>query len=135
MARKGLHAYTVTEAKNFSAFNEWNFEIIATGGAPAGGDGSGAITGGDSTYVTSSDPAKKIVLFVTPVQASGTGSIALDSGDILYIQLNGETAGKKTIQIDIGDLPFTVTGLPITDLQIGNSDDDAHESVSVISYH
>ena len=135
MARKGLHAYTVTEAKNFAAFNEWNFEMIATGGAPDGGDGSGAITGGDSTYVTSSNPAKKIVLFRTPIQASGTGSVDIDSGDILYIQLNGETDGEKTIQLDRDDLPFTVTGLPITDLQIGNSDDDAEESLSVISYH
>ena len=132
---KGLHAFTVQEAKNFTAFKEWNFEIIATGGAPAGGDGSGAITGGDSTYVTSANPAKKLVFFVTPVQASGSGSVALDSGDILYIQLSGQTDGKKTIQIDLGDLPLTISGLMVSDLQIGNSDDDAHESVSVISYH
>ena len=138
MASRGLHEFTVQEARNFAAFNDWNFELLETGSVSVGGSAT-TITAtagnGTSTYITETNPAKKVVMYVAPVQASGAGSVALDSGDILYIQLNGETANKKTILIDSGDLPFTISGVMITSLEIGNSDDDDNESVAMISYH
>ena len=138
MASRGLHEFTVQEARNFTAFNDWNFELLETGSVSVGGSAT-TITAtagnGTSTYITETNPAKKVVMYVAPVQGSGAGSVALDSGDILYIQLNGETANKKTILIDSGDLPFTISGVMITSLEIGNSDDDDNESVAMISYH
>ena len=138
MANRGLHEFSVQQARNFSAYTTWNYEILETGSVSVGGSDT-TITAtagnGTSTYIKNTDPAKKVVMFVAPVQASGAGSVALDSGDILYIQLNGETANEKTIQIDSGDLPFTISGIMITSLEIGNSDDDNDESVAMISYH
>ena len=138
MASRGLHEFTVQEARNFAAYNDWNFELLETGSVSVGGSAT-TITAtagnGTSTYITAINPAKKVVMYVAPVQGSGAGSVALDSGDILYIQLNGETANEKTIQIDSGDFPFTISGVMITSLEIGNSDDDDNESVAMISYH
>ena len=127
MASKyGRNAWTVQESVNMEAFSDWNYEVL---------DLSSDETNDTSTYITATNPAKKVVMYVAPVQGSGAGSVALDSGDILYIQLNGETANEKTIQIDSGDLPFTISGVMITSLEIGNSDDDDNESVAMISYH
>ena len=133
MAR-GLTEFTVQQATNFDAYGEWNYEMVATGGAPASTN-YGAITGGSATYISAQNPAKKVVIYTTAATGSGTGSVAVDDADILYIQINGETSLQKTIAIDNGDLPFTISGLAITSLQIGNSDDDAHESVCVLSFH
>ena len=120
MARKGLHAYTVTEAKNFSAFNEWNYEFI---------DIIDDATYHTATYITTSDPAKKVVLYDEP------GGGALEGTDILSVRLNSETDTKKIIKIDSGDLPFTITGLPITKLEVANATGDSSEGITVLSYH
>lgn len=131
---KGLNEFTVQEATNFDAFSDWNYEMIDTGGAPASTN-YGAITGGSATYITSINPAKKVVIYTTAATASGLGSDAVDDADILYVQINGETSLQKTIAIDNGDLPFTISGLAITSLQIGNSSDGSNESVCVLSFH
>ena len=138
MANKGLHEFSVQQARNFNAYKSWNYEILETGSVSVGGTDT-TITStagnGTSSYISETDPAKKVVMFVAPVQGSGAGSVALDSGDILYIQLNDKTANEKTIQIDSGDLPFTISGVMITSFKIANSDDDDNESVAMISYH
>ena len=134
MAKGGLMEFTVQQAVNFEAFSEYNYEMIDTGGAPASTT-YGAITGGSSSYISSANPAKKVVIYTTAATGSGLGSDAVDNADILYVQLNGETSAPKTIAIDNGDLPFTISGLAITSLQVGNSDDDSNESVCVLSFH
>ena len=50
----GINKYTVQEALNFDAYNEWNYEELNLGTA-LGGYVS-------SSYITSADPAKKVVI-------------------------------------------------------------------------
>ena len=124
MAR-GSTEFTVQQATNVNAYGDFNYEEIDLSSA-------GAVS---VIAITSTNPAKKIVIYTTAATGSSTGSVAVDDADILYVQINGETSLQKTIAIDNGDLPFTISGLAITSLQIGNSDDDAHESVCVLSFH
>jgi len=122
MASRGLHEFTVQEARNFSAFGSWNYENI-TGIA-------GDTDYHASTYITSSSPAKKVIIYMEP---GDTASI--DSDDVITIKINGETATGKEVKIDQGDLPFTLTGLTITALSIKTDDADSGEALSILSFH
>ena len=122
MASRGLHEFTVQEARNFAAFGSWNYENI-TGIA-------GDTDYHASTYITSGTPAKKVVIYMEP---GDTASI--DSNDVITIKINGETATGKEVKIDAGDLPFTLTGLTITSLALKTDDADSGEALSVLSFH
>ena len=122
MASRGLHEFTVQEARNFSAFGSWNYENI-TGIA-------GDTDYHASTYITSASPAKKVIIYMEP---GDTASI--DSDDVITIKINGETATGKEVKIDQGDLPFTLTGLTITALSIKTDDADSGEALSILPFH
>ena len=122
MANKGLHAFTVQEATNYSAFSSWNYEEIDQDDAVAH----------SSTYITSKSPAKKVVIYNDP----DVDGVSITGGsDIVTIILNGESATKKKIKIDTGDLPFTLTGLSITSLSLTNAGGGGSESLALLSFH
>ena len=118
MANRGRHEFSVQEAVNMDSFVSWHYEEL---------DMSAADT---STYITSDDPAKKVVLYLSPA-----ASDALDATDTLTLTINGETATKKKIVIDPGDLPFTLSGIMITALIITPGGATAGEEISVLSFH
>ena len=122
MANKGLHAFTVQEATNYSAFSSWNYEEIDQSDTAAH----------SSRYITSKSPAKKVVIYNDPDVA---GVSITDGSDIVTIILNGESATKKKIKIDTGDLPFTLTGLSITSLSLTNAGGGGSESLALLSFH
>jgi hypothetical protein len=119
MARKGLHAFTVQEAKNFASFVEWNYQALTL----ADND-----TYVSADYISTSDPAKKVVIYGKPGATAFTGGV-------VSIKINGETTTKKVIIIDGNDLPFTITGLYISSLALATSDGGTDEFLSVLSYH
>ena len=121
MAR-GLTEFTVQQAVNFEAFSDWNYEELNMGAA--------SDTNVSATYITSINPAKKVVIFLTADAAD-----ALDAADVLTLTINGETATNKLIKIDIGDMPFTLSGLAVTSLAIATSDHDSGEELAVLSFH
>lgn len=118
-SKLGRQAFTVQESVNMDCFIDWFYEEMDLSAA-----------NDTSTYITSLNPAKKVVLYYKP-----TGAVSIDSNDILTVTLNGETDAQKLIKIDGGDLPFTITGLLITSLKVATDDHDADESVSVLSFH
>ena len=126
MASKlGQNAFTVQESVNMDVFSDWNYQQLDM----SGGGGSGAIDT-TLTYPTSSNPAKKIVIYDT----DGT----MDNDDQFVVYLNGETDSQKGIVIDGGrNLPFTITGLLITNVQItlASGLTDASDVLDVISFH
>ena len=122
MAKKGLHAFTVQEATIYSAFSSWNYEEIDQSDTDQH----------SSTYITSKSPAKKVVIYNDP----DVDGVSITSGsDVVTIILNGESATKKKIKIDTGDLPFTLTGLSITSLSLTNAGGGGSESLALLSFH
>jgi len=122
MARTtGLHAFTVQEATNYEAFTSWNYEELDMDGTPASSD---------ATYITSVNPAKKVVLYTSPIAGD-----AVDAGDTFTLTINGETAANKKIVIAFEHLPFTLTGLTITSLNIEPNNEDATEELALLSFH
>ena len=125
MASKlGHNAFTVQESVNMSSFSDYNYEQFDVSGDAI--DSTGAV----STYITSANPAKKVVIYDT----DGT----LDNDDELNIYLNGETDSNKVIVVDGGrNLPFTISGLLITSLTIKMHDDDttAGDVIDLLSFH
>ena len=115
MASRGLHEFSVQEAVNFEAYNDWYYEEL---------DLSGADT---STYTTVKNPAKKVVFYVVPGAAT-----TLEDADVLSITLNGKT-GAQIIKIDSGDLPFTISGCLITSISVAALAGD--DSVSILTFH
>ena len=69
----GINTFTTQEALNFDAYNEWNYEELDLGTALAGYK--------SSSYITSNNPAKKVVIYPIP----GQTAVANDN---LYIYLN-----------------------------------------------
>ena len=123
MANLGLHEFTVQEATNVSAYVDWNYEVL---------DLSADETNDTSTYITATNPAKKVVLYVEPtIDASST----LDDNDLMSITINGETGANKVIKIDPGDLPFTISGLLITSFAVQSKTGAASDSVALLSFH
>ena len=124
MARTtGLHAFTVQEATNYEAFTSWNFQAIDVSGDAIDDPGVTA------TYITSADPAKKVILY-------DKGGL-LEAADSISITLNGETDANKVIIVDGSNLPFTLSGLTITSFKITIPDADttADEELGLISFH
>ena len=124
MASKlGYNAFTVQESVNMDAFSAWNYEVL---------DLSTDETNDTSAHITSANPAKKVVLYHVPsIDASST----LEVDDLLTITINGETDANKLILIDIGDLPFTITGLLITSFAVQSKTGTTGDSVACLSFH
>ena len=117
ISSKGLHEFTLQEAINFDAYVDWNYEVL---------DMSGTDT---ATYITTANPAKKIVFYVVPGAAT-----TLEPADVLSLTINGK-GGASVINIDAGDLPFTLTGILMTSLSVATSDGSASDTISLLSFH
>ena len=122
MANRGLTEFTVQEATNFEAYADWNYEEIDQSDTDAH----------TCTYITSLNPAKKIVIYHDP-DINGVGITA--ETDVITLTINGETDTNKLIKIDSGDLPFTLSGLAVTSLSLTNAGGGGSESLSVLSFH
>ena len=124
MGNFGLQEFTTQEAVNFEAYTDWNWEVLSLAADE---------TDDTSTYITSDNPAKKIVLYVEP---STTGISTLDINDVITLTLNGETAAHKKIKIDPNDLPFTLTGILLTSFAAQSVTGEADgESIILLSFH
>jgi len=124
MANFGLQEFSTQEAVNFEAYTDWNWEVLSLAVDE---------TDDTSTYITSDNPAKKIVLYVEP---STTGISTLDINDVITLTLNGETAAHKKIKIDPNDLPFTLTGILLTSFAAQSVTGEADgESIILLSFH
>ena len=116
MATTGLHAFTVSEALNVDAFSDWNYEVLDLSGS--GGD--------TSAYAT------KVVLYHEP---STDGSTTLEDNDLLSITINGKTDTEKVIKIDIADLPFTITGLIISEFKVVSAGNASSDTIACLTFH
>ena len=123
MANFGLQEFSTQESVNFSAYTDWNWEIL---------DLSADETDDTSTYITTDNPAKKIVLYVEPT-ITGVSSLQVD--DVLTMTLNGKTGAEKKIKIDPNDLPFTLTGILLTSFAIQSKTGESAESIALLSFH
>ena len=121
MANRGRHEFSVQEAVNMASFVSWNYQEM---------DIDGDNDAHACTFITSTDPAKKVVIYDKPGSAAGV----MDATDILTLVING-AAAPGIVKIDATDLPFTLSGLMITSLTIANSAGDNANSVSVLSFH
>ena len=125
MASKlGRSAWTVQEAVNMDAFNDYNYEQLDVSGDTI--DDPGATL----TYPTSTNPAKKLVIYDT----NGT----MDNDDEIQVFLNGETNTQKGIIIDGGrNLPFTITGILMSSvvIKIADGDTSASDTLDVLTFH
>ena len=123
MANFGLQEFSTQESVNFGAYVDWNWEIL---------DLSADETDDTSTYITSDNPAKKIVLYVEPTI---DGISSLDVNDVLTMTLNGKTGAEKKIKIDPNDLPFTLTGILLTSFAIQSVTGESSDSIALLSFH
>ena len=123
MANFGLQEFSTQESVNFSAYVDWNREAIDL-------NSSGAFV--ESTYIDGDNPAKKIVLYVEP---SDTNISSLEVSDLLTLRLNGKTAANKLIKIDPNDLPFTLTGIQLTKLEIKSENGASGDLLSLLTFH
>ena len=115
----GRNAFTVQEAVNMDTFTEWYYEVFAL------------TDDRDSTYITAARPAKKIVLYATPGAAS-----TLEAADVMSITINGNTGTGQKLLIDLGDLPFTITGVMMSSLNCElTSGEGAGDNVALMSFH
>ena len=123
MANFGLQEFSTQESVNFGAYVDWNWEIL---------DLSNDETDDTSTYITETNPAKKIVLYEEPTI---TGISSLEVDDLLTMTLNGKTDSNKKIKIDPNDLPFTLTGILLTSFAIQSKTGAASDSIALLSFH
>ena len=119
MAHRGLHEFTVQEAVNFEAFGDWNYQALTLA------EDDTAVT---ADYITTVNPAKKVVIYDKPGATAFTGGV-------VSIKINGETATNKVIIIDSSDTPFTISGISITAMTLETSDGSTDEFLSVLSFH
>ena len=90
----------------------------------------GGVDSETSTYITSARPAKKVVLYEVP-----GGAKPIENIDSLTVTINGETDTQKKLVIDIGDLPFTISGTLMTSLSIDIDNANLDNALSVMSFH
>ena len=121
-SRLGLQAFTVQEANNYEAYDHWYFQNVDV-------SGDSVDDGVDSLYITDLNPAKKVVIF----DSSGV----MDAADSITLTLNGESGTGKPITISGANLPFTISGVMITDLSFTMPDGstDASETLGLLSFH
>ena len=125
MAYDSKHGFTVQEATNLQVYNDYNYEAAAY--ATDGTDP--AYIEVTSTYITSANPAKKVVIY--------DSLEVVDATDYWTIFLNGETDTQKGIVIQNTNLPFTISGLEITGLKIRAADGitDSSDKIGILSFH
>ena len=128
MARRGRQEFSVQEAVNMDSFGDWNYEVLDLNDDP---DGDSTVDTESSTYITSSNPAKKIVIYEVPGQAASF----LDATDTLTLTINGESDANKKIVIDAGDLPFTLSGLLLTSLSVAINTASGSNQAALLSFH
>ena len=118
-SKLGRNAFTVQEAVNMDTFTEWYYEALALS------------DDADSTYITTAKPAKKIILYATPGAAS-----TLEAADVMSITINGSAGTGQKLLIDLGDLPFTITGILMTSLNCElTTGEGADDTVALMSFH
>ena len=92
-------------------------------------------TGGEdsetATYISSANPAKKIVLYDVP----GSASSYLEDIDTLTLTINGKTSSVKKLIIDASDLPFTISGTMITSLAVAVNQANFNNKIALLSFH
>ena len=115
MAIKPLHAYTVAEANNLKVYESYKCEILTL---------SEATLRTTSTWDT---PAKEVIFYT-----AGAGN---DDNITISLKVNGSHGNDIVISHD--NLPFTVKGLLIEEVQIhgiagGATEDDP---ITVLSFH
>ena len=120
---KGLTEFSIQQAYNYTSFSDWNYEELsfyATGeGVPD-----------TSTYITEANPAKKVVLYQLP----SNDGVLLEETNRITIKLN-DAADSHIIEIDGGELPYTISGIIVTDLRIVVSSAASGDKISVLSFH
>jgi formylmethanofuran dehydrogenase subunit C len=123
MAYDPTHGFTVQEATNLKAYNDYNYEQIDISGDTL--DSSPA----SATYVTESSPAKKVVIY------DGDGTV--EDADTFTIALNGNTDTQKKIVFEGRNLPFTIEGLVMTALTVSLPDGDTttSDTIDILSFH
>ena len=108
-------------------------EVATTGGAAS--DVELTFTGGEdsetATYISSINPAKKIVLYEVP----GSASSYLQDIDTLTLTINGKTSSVKKMIIDADDLPFTLSSIVITSLIVTINQANLTDKVALLSFH
>ena len=118
-SKLGRNAFTVQEAVNMDSFTEWYYEVLDLS------------DDADSTYITTARPAKKIVLYAVPGAAS-----TLEAADVMSITINGSAGTGQKLLIDLGDLPFTITGILMTSLNCElTTGEGAGDTVALMSFH
>ena len=128
MARRGRQEFSVQEAVNMDSFGDWNYEVLDLNDDP---EGESTVDTESSTYITSSNPAKKIVIYEVPGQTASF----LDATDTLTLTINGESDDHKKIVIDAGDLPFTLSGLLLTSLSVAINTASGSNQAALLSFH
>ena len=108
-------------------------EVSTTGGAAS--DVELTFTGGEdsetATYISSINPAKKIVLYEVP----GSASSYLQDIDTLTLTINGKTSSVKKMIIDADDLPFTLSSIMITSLIVTINQANLTDKIALLSFH
>ena len=97
---KGLHGFTVQEAENFEAFNDWNYEQLDLG-----------TTLGDwvvAQHITSADPAKQVIIYPKP-------GVTMDNDETLSLYIN-DTLTNSGSKINMGsNINDSATALVVDD--------------------
>lgn len=97
---KGLHGFTVQEAENFDAFNDWNYEELDLGTTL----GSYVI----AQHITASDPAKQVIIYPKP-------GVSMDNDETLTLYVN-DTLTDSTSLINMGsNINDSATALVVDD--------------------
>ena len=112
-----LHAYTVQEGQNLSAYTTYkqaNVTINAT-----------AVGSGDETADWSAEPAKE----VTITKVSG------DDANTVSFQLKVGGSYGDTITYLLSEFPVTIDKLPIERIRFATSDTGTDEVVKILSFH
>ena len=122
MSNRGLLEFTVQEADNFDAYKNWKYEALSLVSSD---------TYVDASYITSVDPAKKVIIYNKP----GVTAFSGDSNEFITVKINGNTDTGKEIKIDSGDVPFTISGMLITSISLKTSDSTGGEHLAVLSFH
>ena len=127
----GSYVGVKTSTEAFELYKDGS-PVSTTGGAAS--DVTLTFKGGadseTSSYITSLNPAKKVVLYVVP---GGGGD--LEDIDVLTLTINGKTDTQKKMLIDSGDLPFTLEGVLITSLAVSVAQANLDNALSVLSFH
>tara|TARA_R100001463_G_C3530492_1_gene221577 strand:+ start:58 stop:690 length:633 start_codon:yes stop_codon:yes gene_type:complete len=112
--------------------------VSTTGGAVTNGTLTfiGDSTFWTSPYVTSNNPAKKIVVYPTPGQGN-----SIEHTDVALLSFKTEinpvllAVGPKQIRVDIADMPFTLEGLQVYEFRLTFLRTNLDNKLSVLTFH